>query len=155
MQQRNTNSIKYDTFLKDRGKQELNRSINVSEFQPSLDLFFSDEEPENFESQKEDMKLYLNRLNKRIDILVDAWKKAENKMSKMGDHKVILEQAQKVKEIRQQQLKAQGKKTSHLSQADQDDQGSEIDEKKAIANFYGETYPITEFLKEEIKKSIK
>ena len=30
------------------------------------------------------MKLYLNRLNKRIDILVDAWKKAENMMSKMG-----------------------------------------------------------------------
>ena len=58
----------------------------------------SDEEPENFESQKEDMKLYLNRLNKRIEILVDAWKKAENMMSKMGDHKIIMEQAMKLRE---------------------------------------------------------
>ena len=58
---------------------------------PSLDQFCSDEEPENFDSQKEDMKLYLNRLNKRIDVLVDAWKKAENMMSKMGDPKVIIE----------------------------------------------------------------
>ena len=31
-----------------------------------LDEFYSDEEPENFESQKEDMKMYLNKLNKRI-----------------------------------------------------------------------------------------
>lgn len=46
------------------------------------------------------MKLYLNRLNKRIDVLVDAWKKAENMMSKMGDPKVIIEQAQKLKEKR-------------------------------------------------------
>ena len=58
---------------------------------PALDKFYSDEEPENFESQKEDMKLYLNKLNKRIDILVDAWKKAENMMSKMGDYKVLME----------------------------------------------------------------
>ena len=58
-----------------------------------LDQFFSDEEPENFESQKEDMKLYLQRLNKKIDMLIDAWKKAENMMSKMGDYKTIMEEA--------------------------------------------------------------
>jgi len=58
---------------------------------PALDQFYSDEEPENFESQKEDMKIYLNKLNKRIDILVDAWKKAENMMSKMGDYKVLMD----------------------------------------------------------------
>jgi|TARA_B110000305_G_C19163172_1_gene503600 hypothetical protein len=44
------------------------------------------------------MKLFLNKLNKRIDVLVDAWKKAENMMSKMGDYKVLMEQAQKRKE---------------------------------------------------------
>jgi len=42
-----------------------------------LEDFFSDEEPENFESQKEDMKMYLNKLNKRIDTLVEALKEAD------------------------------------------------------------------------------
>ena len=63
-----------------------------------MDQFYSDEEPENFESQKEDMKIYLNKLNKRIDILVDAWKKGENMMSKMGDYKVLMEQVKQRKE---------------------------------------------------------
>jgi len=44
------------------------------------------------------MKIYLNKLNKRIDILVDAWKKAENMMSKMGDYKVLMEQVKERKE---------------------------------------------------------
>ena len=43
------------------------------------------------------MKIYLNKLNKRIDILVDAWKKAENMMSKMGDYKVLMEQVKERK----------------------------------------------------------
>lgn len=50
-----------------------------------LDEFYSDEEPENFESQKEDMKMYLNKLNKRIDTLVDALKEADTKMASMKD----------------------------------------------------------------------
>ena len=44
------------------------------ENEDQLEDFYSDEEPENFESQKEDMKMYLNKLNKRIDLLVDALK---------------------------------------------------------------------------------
>ena len=51
-----------------------------------------DEEPENFESQKEDMKQYLNKLNKRIDTLVEALKQADSMMAKMGDQKAIIEQ---------------------------------------------------------------
>ena len=57
-----------------------------------LEEFYSDEEPENFESQKEDMKMYLNKLNKRIDLLVDALKQADQMMAKMGDQKGIIEQ---------------------------------------------------------------
>jgi hypothetical protein len=56
-----------------------------------LEDFYSDEEPENFESQKEDMKMYLNKLNKRIDLLVDALKDADTKMSQMGDQKAIMD----------------------------------------------------------------
>jgi hypothetical protein len=57
-----------------------------------LDEFYSDEEPENFESQKEDMKMYLNKLNKRIDNLVDALKEADTKMASMKDQKAIMDQ---------------------------------------------------------------
>ena len=42
-----------------------------------MDSFYSDEEAENSESQKEDMKIYLSKLNKKIDILVEALKDAE------------------------------------------------------------------------------
>ena len=110
MQQRNTNSHKWKQKLDELKKKQNNSAsgkfsgngptatADHQDEQPSLDQFFSDEEPENFESQKEDMKLFLNKLNKRIDVLVDAWKKAENMMSKMGDYKVLMEQAQKRKE---------------------------------------------------------
>ena len=105
MQQRNTNSIKWQKKMgnnsihgSDLGSKRHGANDSGMEGKPALDQFYSDEEPENFESQKEDMKIYLNKLNKRIDILVDAWKKAENMMSKMGDYKVLMEQAQKRKE---------------------------------------------------------
>jgi len=83
-----------------------------------LDQFFSDEEPENFESQKEDMKLFLNKLNKRIDVLVDAWKKAENMMSKMGDYKVLMEQAQKRKDAEQEAKKKEKEKKGVENEGD-------------------------------------
>ena len=38
------------------------------------------------------MKQYLNNLNRRIDVLVDALKQADNMMAKMGDQKGIIEQ---------------------------------------------------------------
>lgn len=93
------------------------------------------------------MKLYLNRLNKRIDILVDAWKKAENMMSKMGDHKIIMEQANK---LREQKLKeAEDKKKN--GGVDKDNDSKNKEEKSLFTN----SQPITEFLREEIKKSTK
>lgn len=51
----------------------------------NLEDFYSDEEHENFDSQKEDMKQYLNNLNRRIDVLVDALKQADQMMARMGD----------------------------------------------------------------------
>ena len=50
------------TQMSDRQK---NAEANGNE--ENLENFMDDEEPENFESQKEDMKQYLNKLNKRID----------------------------------------------------------------------------------------
>ena len=62
-----------------------------------LEDWHTDEEAENFESQKEDMKMYLNKLNKRIDALVEALKTADTMMSKMGDQNEIIEQINKKK----------------------------------------------------------
>jgi hypothetical protein len=115
-----------------------------------LDQFYSDEEPENFESQKEDMKIYLNKLNKRIDILVDAWKKAENMMSKMGDYKVLMEQVKERKEA-----EMNGEQTDKK----QDDDETKNDDNQAKAkgktNQFYSNQTITKFLEEEIKKSCK
>lgn len=57
-----------------------------------MEDFMSDEEHENFDSQKEDMKAYLSNLNKRIDTLVDALKQADQMMARMGDQKGIMDQ---------------------------------------------------------------
>lgn len=54
----------------------------MSNDEEDLEAFHTDEEPENSESQKEDMKTYLSKLNKRIDTLVDALKEAERLISK-------------------------------------------------------------------------
>lgn len=96
MLQKNTNSKRYKDKMENKQKQE-NSSTSIdnkndgAEDMP-LDEFYSDEEPENFESQKEDMKMYLNKLNKRIDTLVDALKEADTKMASMKDQKAIMDQ---------------------------------------------------------------
>ena len=56
-----------------------------------MDNFYSDEEAENSESQKEDMKIYLSKLNKKIDILVEALKDAEGLIKHQTDRKQINE----------------------------------------------------------------
>ena len=76
-----------------------------------MEEFYSDEEPENFESQKEDMKMYLNKLNKRIDLLVDALKDADAKMSQMGDQKAIMDQIN-MKKLKNKKGGTQEKKDS-------------------------------------------
>jgi hypothetical protein len=87
MLQKNTNSKRYDEkskLKKDISNTSIEKGEGINEEMP-LDEFFSDEEAENFESQKEDMKMYLNKLNKRIDNLVDALKEADSKMASMKD----------------------------------------------------------------------
>ena len=104
MLQKNTNS-KVMKDKKDKSKdsnihgsnpdaddQSDNKGEDGADNEDQLEDFYSDEEPENFESQKEDMKMYLNKLNKRIDLLVDALKSADSMMAKLGDQKGIIEQ---------------------------------------------------------------
>ena len=99
MNQKNTNSRSYQKNQKALEQQQ-KKDGQVSDNQKNaeagneenLENFQDDEEPENFESQKEDMKQYLNKLNKRIDTLVEALKCADSMMAKMGDQKAIIEQ---------------------------------------------------------------
>ena len=74
----------------------------------NLEEFYTSEEHENFESQKEDMKQYLNNLNKRIDVLVDALKQADSMMAKMGDQRGIIEQINLKKNAKSKGGKADG-----------------------------------------------
>jgi len=95
MQQKNTNSRRFNNKKQDKESQRAHSANSTEQSQnrvdggagteEQLEDFFSDEEPENFESQKEDMKMYLNKLNKRIDTLVEALKEADQQMAKMGD----------------------------------------------------------------------
>ena len=83
MAQRNENSKAYDEKMKaqafenesvqDRSAESIgDGNLEIKDFP-----FEDDEEPENFESHKEDMKIYLNKLNRRVDTLVDALKQAD------------------------------------------------------------------------------
>ena len=96
----------------------VNKGEDGTDNEDQLEDFYSDEEPENFESQKEDMKMYLNKLNKRIDLLVDALKSADSMMAKLGDQKGIIEQINSKKN-------AKGKSAPET-------------EKKSIAEFFKE-----------------
>jgi hypothetical protein len=66
---------------KSKKKETQGNTINdtKSAFNGDDDLknFQIDEEPEKSENQKEDMKQYLSKLNKRIDTLVGALSEAE------------------------------------------------------------------------------
>ena len=86
MQQKNTNSKSYDA------KKTSNAGSQLDKDEEDLENFHTDEEPENFESQKEDMKAYLNKLNGRIDTLVGALKEADSMIAKQTDQKNIMEQ---------------------------------------------------------------
>lgn len=80
MIQKNLNSRTYENSKRKEQKDEsvddksVVKSTDEAGLEQKLIPYYSDEEPENFETQKEDMKQYLNKLNKRVDTLVEALK---------------------------------------------------------------------------------
>lgn len=68
--------------------------------------------------------MYLNKLNKRIDGLVEALKKADDMMAKMGDQKAIIEQINS---------KKQSQSGKHISSQ------AERKDNKSIAEVFKET----------------
>ena len=75
MQQKNLRSYRIE-------KKKKAQNEGDPPYEEGLKDFHSDEEPENTQSQKEDMKMYLNKLNSRIDSLVEALKQAEGMITK-------------------------------------------------------------------------
>ena len=121
MQQKKTNSRtmgekfkepREDSTDQHSGNAYPNGKDENGENEEDLQDFMEDEEPENFESQKEDMKMYLNKMNKRIDTLVEALKKADQMMTKMGDQKGIIEQIINKKSAKGKKGSVQGGNTA-------------------------------------------
>ena len=55
------------------------------------EYYHTDEEAENNEGQKEDMKIYLSKLNKKIDVFVDSLKAAEMEIADQTKEEKIAE----------------------------------------------------------------
>ena len=79
MQQKNIKSARY---IRKREAYAKLHGGDGSTYEEGIKEFHSDEEPENIQNQKEDMKMYLIKLNSRIDNLVTALKKAEHNISR-------------------------------------------------------------------------
>lgn len=105
MQQKNLNSQSYKKIKEKKHEAMSDNSASfaiqnmpggktpgITNDEEDLEAFHTDEEPENSESQKEDMKTYLSKLNKRIDTLVDALKESEKLISKQTSERAIREQ---------------------------------------------------------------
>jgi hypothetical protein len=132
MQQKDTNSKSFNEKQekqkregkegKDANSDSDSDKASAKNGEEDLEDFYSDEEHENFDSQKEDMKQYLNNLNRRIDVLVDALKQADSMMARMGDQKGIIEQINLKKN-------AKGKGNGAVN----------ANERKSIAEFFKET----------------
>jgi hypothetical protein len=64
-------------------KNDPNHSRDDCDGESAMDGFYEDEDPEEDEdAQKDDMKMYLTKLNKRIDKVVVALKMIDNNLSK-------------------------------------------------------------------------
>jgi hypothetical protein len=93
MLQKATNSQRVQQKIQQMEETSLDGEGRV-QYEEKLEEFHDDEEAEATQSQKEDIKAYLQKLNKRIDTLVDALKHAETYISAATDEKTIREQIQ-------------------------------------------------------------
>ena len=86
MRQKNENSIRYEE--KKLEINELYKDQNLApeqlnaKYDQIVEKFYTDEEPEDHASQKEDMKVFLNKMNTRIDLLVETLKHADSMICK-------------------------------------------------------------------------
>ena len=89
MQQKNIKSARFQ-----RKREEHKKSAKEGDtgYEEGLKDFHSDEEPESVQNQKEDMKMYLSKLNSRIDKLVEALKKAELMIARQTSKKNLDQQ---------------------------------------------------------------
>jgi hypothetical protein len=84
MQQKNTNSLRYDQKRAEKLSSGLEDRI--------AEEWYTDEEADDQTGHQEDMKAFLTKLNERIDSLVGALKEADSMIVKSKDQKTMLEQ---------------------------------------------------------------
>lgn len=86
MEQKNIKSISYnkkkDEIMKQFSEQSPNDPVLRQKLASISETFYSDEEPESLATNKEDMKLFLNKMNTRIDLLVETLKEADSMICK-------------------------------------------------------------------------
>lgn len=97
MQQKNFNSKSYrnkDTMKSDKMNTVFSgiKTPQATLDEDNLDNFYSDEEYEDPNSQKEDMKTYLTNLNERIDNLVNSLMEAKKFVGTQTNERTIREQ---------------------------------------------------------------
>lgn len=96
MQQKSINSKKFSDWKKKMIEEHQDEDPDQLSIEKKLESklaeYMTDEEPENQASQREDMKAFLNKMNGRIDVLVEALKKADGMIAKQKDHKSMIEQ---------------------------------------------------------------
>ncbi len=79
-------------MIEDHHEEDPDQLSIEKKLESKLAEYMTDEEPENQASQREDMKAFLNKMNGRIDVLVEALKKADGMIAKQKDHKSMIEQ---------------------------------------------------------------
>jgi hypothetical protein len=115
MEQKNMNSIWYDKecekiredvqkeYSNDAQYDDKKREDIISQkIELIKTTFYTDEEPESLATNKEDMKLFLNKMNQRIDNLVEALKDADNQICKQTDSKPLLQQIKEKKKLKKE-----------------------------------------------------
>ena len=88
MEQKNQHSISYQRKVEKIEQEAREKNYSEADKQKKIDHipeeFYTDEEPESLSTNKEDMKVFLNNMNKRIDVLVDTLKECDNMICKQS-----------------------------------------------------------------------
>ena len=115
MKQKNENSLRFEKKKQEIQEAFKDQGLSEEQLQAKYDMivekFYTDEEPEDQASQKEDMKVFLNKMNTRIDLLVETLKHADSMICKQtDDSKPLLEQ---IREKRKQKKEGEQSNTAY------------------------------------------
>ena len=116
MKQKNENSIRFEAkkeeIREQHQDQNLSKEVMNQKYEQIVEKFYTDEEPEDQASQKEDMKVFLNKMNTRIDLLVETLKTADSMIAKQTEEKSLLEQIREKRRQKKEYTQSEPNKQS-------------------------------------------